>query len=157
MRHLLNGWIDRYFFDTEIERWSQYRKAPLINHRPTWHDENLALPNGFVIAAFRAGHNVDQLVHEILKAHWLEDANHADPEVLCRLSRPLGIDGEALIDIATSEEVQAIHQDNTREAIKRGVFGSPTYFLDGDMFYGQDRLELLDRALSVPFSYSAKS
>ena len=41
---------------------------------------------------------------------------------------------------------------NTREAIDRGVLGSPTYFVDGDMFYGQDRLELVERALKRPFA-----
>jgi len=45
-----------YFFDREIERWAEHRNSPLINHRPTWHDEPLALPNGFVIAAIEAGH-----------------------------------------------------------------------------------------------------
>jgi 2-hydroxychromene-2-carboxylate isomerase len=38
------------------------------------------------------------------------------------------------------------------EAIARGVFGSPTYVVDGDMFYGQDRLELVERALERPFA-----
>jgi 2-hydroxychromene-2-carboxylate isomerase len=48
---------------------------------------------------------------------------------------------------ATSAPVSA----NTAEAIARGIFGSPTYFVRGDMFYGQDRLEMLERAISRPF------
>ena len=39
----------------------------------------------------------------------------------------------------------------TEEAIERSVFGSPTYFVDGDMFYGQDRLELVERAIGKPY------
>ena len=48
-----------YFFGREIERWSEYRNAPLINHRPTWHDEPLDLPNGLVIASAQQGDNAD--------------------------------------------------------------------------------------------------
>lgn len=140
-----------YFFDREIERWAEYRDAPLINHRPTWHDEPLALPNGFVIAAMLAGHEVNDLAHRILKAHWLDDANHNDPEILGNIASSLGIDPEPILDAALSDAVQQIHRSNTQEAIDRQVFGSPTYFVDGDMFYGQDRLELLERALKTPF------
>ncbi len=140
-----------YFFDREIERWSEFRNAPLINHRPTWHDEPLRLPNGFVIAAGIRGENCDELSHEILKAHWLEDANHADPDVLCAIAGRLGINARPILDLALSDQIQTIHQKNTDEAIERGVFGSPTYFLEGDMFYGQDHLEMLERAIHVPF------
>ncbi|MDE0808541.1 MAG: DsbA family protein, partial [Alphaproteobacteria bacterium] len=45
-----------------------------------------------------------------------------------------------------------IYEANTKEAIERSVFGSPTYVVDGDMFYGQDRLEMVERALSKPFT-----
>lgn len=141
-----------YFFDREIERWAEYRNAPLINHRPTWHDEPLALPNGFMIAAAQAGLNANRLSHEILKAHWLEDANHADANTLCKIAISIDIDPEPLLEQALTKEVQSIHKANTQEAIERHIFGSPTYFVNGDMFYGQDRLELVDRALTHPFS-----
>jgi len=144
-----------YFFDREIERWAEYRGSPLINHRPTWHDEPLALPNGFVIAAIDQGHDVNQLAHEILKAHWLEDANHADPDILVKIAKSLNFDPAPLLEAALSKKVQAIHEANTKEAIKRSVFGSPTYFIDGDMFYGQDHLELVERALQQPFASSS--
>jgi len=140
-----------YFFDREIERWAAYRGAPLINHRPTWHDEPLDLPNGFVIAAVNQGHNADELAHEILKAHWLEDANHTDPDLLISIADKLGIDGASLIEMSYSDEIKKIHEKNTEEAIKRNIFGSPTYFLNGDMFYGQDHLELLEKAIEKPF------
>ena len=141
-----------YFFNREIERWSEYRQAPLINHRPTWHDEPLALPNGFVIAAVELGHDVDELSHAILKAHWLEDANHNDPGTLSALARSVGLDPDPILELAMTEKIQSIHRSNTDEAIRRSVFGSPTYFVDGDMFYGQDRLELVERALQKPFA-----
>lgn len=141
-----------YFFDREIERWSEHRQTPLINHRPTWHDEPLALPNGFVIAASELGHKVDNLSHEILKAHWLKDANHNDPETLAGIAESVGLDPDPLLGAAMTEKIQSIHMANTREAIERSVFGSPTYFVADDMFYGQDHLELVERALQKPYS-----
>ena len=56
-----------------------------------------------------------------------------------------------MIAAAQSAEVQAQHQANTDEAIRRSVFGSPTYFVAGDMFYGQDRLDMVERAIRTPF------
>jgi len=56
-----------------------------------------------------------------------------------------------LLDEATLLPARSTYAANNAQAIERSVFGSPTYFLDGDMFYGQDRLELLERALIAPF------
>jgi 2-hydroxychromene-2-carboxylate isomerase len=57
-----------------------------------------------------------------------------------------------LLDLALSPEVKTIYRANTDEAIRRSVFGSPTYFVDGDMFYGQDRLDMVERALRKPYA-----
>ena len=141
-----------YFFDREIERWSEHRDAPLINHRPTWHDEPLDLPNGCVIAAGEMGFDQGALAHAILRAHWLEDANHTDPDILTNIANSLDIPAQPLLDLAGSERIQKIHAEFTQDAIARSVFGSPTYFVNGDMFYGQDRLELVERAILEPYS-----
>ncbi|MBT4045892.1 MAG: 2-hydroxychromene-2-carboxylate isomerase, partial [Rhodospirillaceae bacterium] len=53
---------------------------------------------------------------------------------------------------ATTQDVRAVYEQNTEEAIERSVFGSPTYFVDGDMFYGQDHLEMVERAIVQPFN-----
>lgn len=140
-----------YFFGREIERWSEYRGAPAVNFRPTHHDNDLALSSGMVIAAATSGQSSDALAHAILEAHWRDDADHADPATLDRIATQAGYDGKALIEQALSPGIQAVFQANTEEAIARSVFGSPTYFVDGDMFYGQDRLELVERALQRPF------
>ncbi|MEC9185138.1 MAG: DsbA family protein, partial [Pseudomonadota bacterium] len=87
-----------------------------------------------------------------LEAHWRDDADLADAATLSRLGNEAGVDAARLLAAANSAEVQAIYRSNTAEAIERSVFGSPTYFVDGDMFYGQDHLELVARALVKPFS-----
>ena len=88
----------------------------------------------------------------MLEAHWRDDADLVDEPTLARLCRECDIDPAPLLDAAGSPEILAIYAANTEEAIARSVFGSPTYFVDGDMFYGQDRLEMVERALQQPFA-----
>ena len=138
-----------YFFGRELLRWAEWRDLPMIRHRPTYHDNPLALANGMIIAS---GTDADVLSRAILQAHWRDDADIADEETLRALADGSGLDGTALLDSAISEPVQTQHRANTDEAIGRGVFGSPTYFVRGDMFYGQDRLQMVERAITTPFA-----
>jgi 2-hydroxychromene-2-carboxylate isomerase len=140
-----------YFSGRQIARWAQVRDVKMLGRRPTHHDNDLALSNGMLIAAMTAGHNIDQLAHLLLAAHWRDDADLADANTLIGLANAAGLDGSALLDAALSDAVQSVYKANTQEAIQRSVFGSPTYFVDGDMFYGQDHLELVDQACVRPF------
>ena len=60
--------------------------------------------------------------------------------------------GAQLLAAALTPEIRVLYAKNTEEAIQRSVFGSPTYFVDGDMFYGQGRLEMVEHVLQQPFS-----
>ena len=141
-----------YFSGREIERWAEFRFAPVMQGFPTHHDKDMTLPNGMLIAGLLQGVNVDRLAHCMLEAHWRDDTDLADSETLTQLGKMGGVDPEPLLDAALSPEVQAVYASNTEEAIDRSVFGSPTYFVDGDMFYGQDHLEMVERALERPFA-----
>ena len=140
-----------YYFGREIQRWSEERNAPVMGNLPTFHHHDIALPNRMLIAAGESGDAVDRLAHAMLQAHWRDDADLADAPTLLRLAEALGLDGEALLAAAGTEAVQATYERYTQDAIDRSVFGSPTYFVDGDMFYGQDRLEMVQRALKQPY------
>ena len=130
-------------------RWAEWRDLPMIRHRPTYHNNPLALANGMIIAS---GADADALSQSILQAHWRDDADIADTDTLRRLAEKVGLDGAALVKSAMLIPVQEQHRANTDEAIARGVFGSPTYFVRGDMFYGQDRLQMVERATHAAFS-----
>ncbi|MFK7836540.1 MAG: 2-hydroxychromene-2-carboxylate isomerase [Sulfitobacter sp.] len=138
-----------YFFGREMVRWAEWRGLPMIRHRPTYHDNPLALANGAILAA---GDQAGILSRAILQAHWRDDADIADAATLRRLAEEVGLDPDALLNAAQSDAVQAQHNANTDEAIARSVFGSPTYFVGGDMFYGQDHLMMVERALTTPFA-----
>ena len=98
------------------------------------------------------GQDIAELAHAMMESHWRDDTDLADRETLATLATGVGLDPEPLLEAALSDPVQAIYKANTQEAIDRSVFGSPTYFVDGDMFYGQDHLELVERALQKPFA-----
>ena len=140
-----------YFSGREIERWAAYRGAPIMRGIPTHHSNDIARSNGVLIAAIDAGHNIDRLSYHMLQAHWRDDADLDDEAALAKIITAAGFDPVALLAAAVSPAIQAIHDRYTAEAIERSVFGSPTYFVDGDMFYGQDHLELVAQALQKPF------
>jgi 2-hydroxychromene-2-carboxylate isomerase len=141
-----------YYFGREIQRWSEYRNAPVLGYTPTHHQNDIDLPNCVLIAGVEAGLNVDELAHRMLESHWKEDSDLADRETLMRLCDQVGVGGAPLLEAAGAPEIRAIYDSYTETAIERSVFGSPTYFVDGDMFYGQDHLEMIVRALEKPFA-----
>lgn len=141
----------QYFFGREIARWCELRAVDWIGRIPTHHANDITLPNCFLIAGMRAGLDIDMLAHRLLEAHWAEDADLADAATLAQLGRDAGVDPEPLLAAARAPETLADYERYTQEAIDRSVFGSPTYVVDGDPFYGQDRLEMVERALTQPF------
>ena len=140
-----------YFFGREIERWAEVRGVPVIDYRPTYHDADYSLASGMILALGDKGPNVDAMAHALLEAHWRDDADLSNPVTLAGLAEQLGHDSQSLLAQAASHTVQQRFKDNTATAKQMAVFGSPTYIVDGDPFYGQDRLEQVVRALTQPF------
>ncbi len=139
-----------YFSGREIERWAEARGVGILA-RPTHHDNDITLPNCVLIAGLHQGLDIDALAHRMLESHWRDDSDLADAETLDGLAAEVGLDGAALLEAAVTPDVIAAYEANTAEAIERSVFGSPTYFVDGDMFYGQDHLDLVERACETSF------
>ena len=140
-----------YFFVRELERWSEYRSAPVLKQYPTHHDNALTPSNTMLIAGLVKGLNIDRLAHAMMEQHWAHDCDLADNKTLATIARSVDIDPVSLVAISDSKEVRQIYAANTQKAIEMSVFGSPTYVVDGDMFYGQDHLEMVERALVRPF------
>ncbi|MEZ5739013.1 MAG: 2-hydroxychromene-2-carboxylate isomerase [Burkholderiaceae bacterium] len=142
----------RYFFGREIERWAQYRSVPVLGRTPTWHHHDLALSSGVMLAAIEQAERVDQLAHAMLCAHWQHDADLASEADLARIIQAVGLAPAGLLARAVAPDIVARYHANTDEAIARSLFGSPTYVVDGDPFYGQDRLELVEQACTTRFT-----
>ena len=84
----------------------------------------------------------------MLTAVWAEDRNIAEEDVLVALANDAGLSGKTLLERSKSDAIQARFDVYTQEAIERQVFGAPTYFYRDEPFWGQDRLDFLQRALA---------
>ena len=75
-----------------------------------------------------------------LKAMWEQDLKMDDPEVYVEAMNNAGLDGAALLAGTQDPQIKAKLADNTNEAVERGVFGIPSFFVGAEMFFGKDRL-----------------
>lgn len=130
----------------ELKRWRLARSIEL-NVAPTHWPFNPKLADGLVIAAIEAGHDPSALIGRIGSGVWQREEDMADPSALAAVLTELGLPA-ALLEMATSEHTSVIYAANHEAAVSADVFGSPGYVLDGEVFWGQDRIDLLDAALS---------
>lgn len=133
----------------ELERWSKALDMPLNLH-PRHFPVPDALAAGLVIAADQGGGDPLRLAHALLRAVWAEERDISDPATLEALAAETGHDGLALMARAGEPEIKTAYEALTEEALAAGVFGAPTYAYEGELFWGQDRLDFLDRALAAP-------
>jgi 2-hydroxychromene-2-carboxylate isomerase len=131
----------------EMQRWRDKRNLPLTL-KPAHFPMDATRANKAVIAVIEAGGNPAQLIGAMLKGVWADEFNVADEAVIARLLADAGFDSASILSAADSDAVTAIYDQNGQDAIAVDVFGAPGYVLDGEVFWGQDRLELLDDALA---------
>jgi 2-hydroxychromene-2-carboxylate isomerase len=84
----------------------------------------------------------------VFEAYWSHDLDVSQDEVLARLVERLGVSAQAFSAGIGSPSVKDALRVNTDELVARGGFGSPTFFVDGEMFFGNDRLPLVSDALA---------
>lgn len=133
----------------ELTRWAQHLGMTL-NVKPAAGMVNTA-PSSYAIIAAQAagGGDLPGLVQSILRAHWAEDRDIADDGVLRDLLKGTGFDPR-LVDSGLFLGAETYGR-NLEDAVAAGVFGSPFYIIrgTGQRFWGQDRLEFLDRSLAA--------
>lgn len=132
----------------EMKRWSTKRGLPM-NFDPAHWPVNPRLADGAVIVAIRevGEETAGQLADALMRAVWEEERNIADPEMVAMIANKKGLDGAALVDAASRSDISDAIKQNTQEAIGRGLFGTPSYCLGREFFWGQDRLDMLEDAL----------
>lgn len=133
----------------ELARWSRRLDVP-ITLEPRYYPVDRGPSSRMLITAREAGLDALALSHAVLRAIWAEDRDIADWQTLQRLAEGCGHDGRALVGAAQQSQVQAQYLENTRRAIAAQVFGSPTFIVDGERFWGQDRLDFLAQRLGAP-------
>lgn len=144
----------RTYHALELDRWRKYLGMPM-NLAPRYYPELVTdpdwnkRPGWMVIAAQEQGLDAARLSHALLRALWAEERDTAQPAVRIAVANENGLDGAALHAAETSASVQALYRRFSDEAVAQGIFGAPIFVLDGERFWGQDRLDFLDRALDA--------
>jgi len=130
----------------ELQRWRDKRGLN-FHFQPKHVPLNARLADGAVIAAIELGLEPDPFLRRGFKAVWEDELNLADPAVVAKIADDAGLPGDRLVERSGSDEISAAYEQNRQDAITADVFGSPVYVLDGEVFWGQDRIELLADAL----------
>ena len=84
----------------------------------------------------------------MFKAMWQDEQNLGDKQVIHEVVKAAGLDADRLISRIGEQDVKDKLRANTEEAVERGAFGAPTFYVDGEMFFGNDRLDFLEERLS---------
>lgn len=125
----------------ELTRLSERAGVPFRLHPAHWPVDATAATCA-VIGAGALGSDMGVMSRAFLRAVWAEDRDISDPATIDAILRENGADPAAVA--ARSEQSQAIYRANTERSAECGVFGAPFYVVDGERFWGQDRLDYLD-------------
>lgn len=133
----------------ELARWKKHLGLPLtIQPKYFPYDANAASLLIIAVSAHHGDEAAMNISSAIFKGCWVEERNMGDADELLKVVNAQGYDAEALTKAAQSPDTAARYQALTEEALQRDVFGAPTYVYNDELFWGQDRLDFLDRALA---------
>ncbi|KAF3998623.1 2-hydroxychromene-2-carboxylate isomerase [Glaciimonas immobilis] len=133
----------------DLQRWKDYLNLPM-NVQPTYfpvHSDDAAK----LIIATQLAHGTAAalaLTGAIMQAVWEEEKNIADTDTLIGIATARGHDGKTLLKSAETVSVDAEFVRFTEEATAANVFGAPWYVVDGEGYWGQDRLDFVERAFA---------
>ncbi|OIQ93307.1 2-hydroxychromene-2-carboxylate isomerase [mine drainage metagenome] len=135
----------------ELTRWSAHLGLPL-KLQPKFFPVTPDAAAKLIIAGQleRGNRAALDLTGAIMRALWVEDRNIADADTLTAIASACGYDGGALLQESQSADIQAHYERFTDEAIAANVFGAPWYRVEGEGYWGQDRLDFVERALAGP-------
>ncbi|HET7867977.1 MAG TPA: 2-hydroxychromene-2-carboxylate isomerase [Burkholderiaceae bacterium] len=132
----------------ELQRFSDWLHAP-INLQPRYFpvagDDAARLITA--VAMLDGAEPAMHIADAVLRAVWVEERHIADEATLAALLAERELPARRLED-SHSQAVQECYEFNTQAAIDAGVFGAPSYVVDGEIFWGQDRLDFLERRLA---------
>ena len=133
----------------ELARWSKFLGLPM-NLQPTYFPVQSDAAARLIIATQLAhGTNAAlDLTGAVMRAIWEEEKNIADTDTLLAIANGLGHDGASLLKSSETASVQAEFDRFSEEATAANVFGAPWFVVDGEGYWGQDRLDFVERAFA---------
>ena len=133
----------------ELKRWRDHLGVKLTLE-PKFFPADEVPAAKCVIALREQGRMSDaiKLAHAVLAALWAEEKNTGDPQTLRAIIAGCGIDADALMMTSQAQEIAGKREAYTKHAIAQNVFGAPSFVIDGEIFWGQDRLDFVDAKLA---------
>jgi 2-hydroxychromene-2-carboxylate isomerase len=133
----------------ELKRWRDHLGVKLTLE-PKFFPANEVPAAQCVIALREQGRMADaiKVAHAVLNALWTEEKNTGDPATLKAIIAGCGLDADAVMAAGATPEMSAKREEYTKAAIEKGVFGAPFFIIDGERFWGQDRIDFVERKLA---------
>ena len=130
----------------ELTRWREFLEVPLTL-QPKYFPVSDQIAAAMVLAVREKDANqAIQFAGCCLRAIWAEERDISDRSTLVSIAKENNVDGEALME--QEETMLSSRRADSEAAIKRGVYGAPTYIVEDEVFWGQDRLDFVDRKLA---------
>ena len=136
----------------ELERFALHRGVPL-NKEPKFFPVDPTLADHTIIALIEQGENPQPYMAGLFSSIWVRQKNIADEATLFDLLKTHDHNPEATLNLAKKTAITTIRDKNTQLAIEAGALGVPSYVLNGECFWGQDRISLLDEAITTGRSF----
>jgi carboxymethylenebutenolidase len=133
----------------ELRRWRDHLGVPIKlepKHFPS--SESLSAPCVIALRETEGDAPAIALAHRVLRAVWEEDRDAGDPATLAALIAECGHDPERLMALGAEPRWAERRMSDSHAALARGVFGAPSYVIDDEIFWGQDRLDFVERRLA---------
>jgi 2-hydroxychromene-2-carboxylate isomerase len=134
------------YMTADLERFAQRYGVP-FRHNPHFPINTLTLMRMILGLQVREPARLKSFVDAVYRAIWAEGKNMNDPAVVAAQMQAAGFDPAAMAALAADPEVKERLKSVTQEAVARGVFGAPTFFVGDHMYWGQDRLDFVKQAL----------
>ena len=134
-----------YLFQ-DFDRFAKRYGVPLVMN-PHFPINTVTLMRGDVALTMRADPRLPTYREAVFRAIWVSQHNMNDPETVAAVLAAAGLDAAAILAMTTEQAVKDELKAVTQAAVERGIFGAPTFFVDDQMFWGQDRLDFVRDAL----------
>lgn len=137
----------RKYGKREMQRWAGFYGLPL-SEKPQYYPVSQRRAALLTVACDRLGMDTGKLVFALPQAVWAQDRNINDWRELEAIANEAGLPGDILVQAAQDAGTEEEFLENTELALKKDIFGIPTYVVDGELYWGQDRLDWVERAVA---------
>jgi 2-hydroxychromene-2-carboxylate isomerase len=135
----------KYIF-ADFQRFAKRYGVP-FNRNPHFPIMTLLFMRGAIALQMKGDRRFIDYCDTIFNAIWVDSLNMNDPGTAAQALQKAGFDAAALVALAGEQTTKDALKAATQEAVERGVFGAPTFFVGDEMFWGQDRIDFVKEAL----------